>query len=330
MTPPQHVLLSRTDSIGDVVLTLPMARALKSAYPGVRVSFLGKAYTRPVIEACIDIDQFVDEADFLAGRMAPAPDVLVHVFPKPELARCARALGIRQRIGTTNRLYHWWTCNRLVRLSRKNSDLHEAQLNLKLLAPLGITGTPPLDALADFVRLQPNAPLPDAVGALLADDRRAVVLHPSSRGSAREWRLDDFAALARLLTAAGCHVFISGVESDRDVLQPLLDATAGIATDLVGRLSLAELMVFLQRCDGLVAASTGPLHLAAVLGIATVGLYPPERPMHPGRWAPLGRFATCLVAQPAADLLAAKFLAGIPPEQVLTTLLHLMDRRKGS
>ena len=44
---------------------------------------------------------------------------------------------IAERIGTTNRIYHWRYCNELVRLSRRNSVYHEAQLNLRLLAPLG-------------------------------------------------------------------------------------------------------------------------------------------------------------------------------------------------
>ena len=48
---------------------------------------------------------------------------------------------------------------------------------------------------------------------------------------------------------------------------------------------------FLNHADGLVAASTGPLHIAAALGKHALGIYPPIRPMHPGRWAPLGERA---------------------------------------
>ncbi|MBC8084972.1 MAG: glycosyl transferase, partial [Hymenobacter sp.] len=52
---------------------------------------------------------------------------------------------------------------------------------------------------------------------------------------------------------------------------------------------------FLSEADGLVAGSTGPLHLAAALGRYALGLYPPIRPMHPSRWAPLGPHAGYLV-----------------------------------
>jgi ADP-heptose:LPS heptosyltransferase len=68
-------------------------------------------------------------------------------------------------------------------------------------------------------------------------------------------------------------------------------------TDLTGRLSLGQLMSFLSRADGLVAASTGPLHLAAAVGINAMGIYPPIRPMHPGRWAPIGPKAKVFVKE---------------------------------
>ena len=73
---------------------------------------------------------------------------------------------------------------------------------------------------------------------------------------------------------------------------------------------MPQFLAFIAAADGLVAGSTGPLHLAAALGRHALGLYPPIRPMHPGRWAPLGPHADYLVfdkpncadcrAQPAA------------------------------
>jgi ADP-heptose:LPS heptosyltransferase len=48
-------------------------------------------------------------------------------------------------------------------------------------------------------------------------------------------------------------------------------------------------------CDVLVAASTGPLHIAAALGVKAIGLFAPMRPIHPGRWAPVGKDAHFVV-----------------------------------
>ncbi|RYG01290.1 MAG: glycosyl transferase family 9, partial [Chitinophagaceae bacterium] len=42
---PENIIISRTDSIGDVVLTLPMAKIIKQQFPDCRIAFLGKEYT---------------------------------------------------------------------------------------------------------------------------------------------------------------------------------------------------------------------------------------------------------------------------------------------
>jgi ADP-heptose:LPS heptosyltransferase len=63
------------------------------------------------------------------------------------------------------------------------------------------------------------------------------------------------------------------------------------AVDLCGRLSLDEYITLISSSYALVAASTGPLHIAAACGIRAIGLYSPMRPIHPGRWKPIGKQA---------------------------------------
>jgi heptosyltransferase III len=115
-----------------------------------------------------------------------------------------------------------------------------------------------------------------------------LILHPKSRGSAREWGLGNYVRLVGLLPRERFKVFVTGTAADGQLLAPLL-AEHPELTDLTGRLTLGQLMTFISKADGLVAASTGPLHLAAALGVHALGIYPPIRPMHPGRWAPVGR-----------------------------------------
>jgi heptosyltransferase-3 len=300
-------LISRTDAIGDVVLTLPVAGRLKQLYPGCRVVLLGRTYTQAVAEACPWVDDFLNYDELLgqsevaqvALLRAQQAYAMLHIFPNKTLARLARKAKIPVRIGTRNRLFHWLTCNRLVALSRRHSPLHEAQLNLQLLTPLGQSEVLPLPEVAALVRLQPVAALPERLQKLLAARRPQqlnVILHPRSRGSAREWGLPHFGALARLLHGAGHRVFVTGTSAEGEELRDWLhEHQPYLTAELTGQLSLPELLAFINAADGLVAGSTGPLHLAAALGRHALGLYPPIRPMHPGRWAPLGQYAGYLV-----------------------------------
>ena len=78
-------------------------------------------------------------------------------------------------------------------------------------------------------------------------------------------------------------------------LQSHIRSWGSDVTDITGMMPLAQFIAFINKADGLVAASTGPLHIAAALGKVAVGLYAPMRPIHPGRWAPLGPRAGYLV-----------------------------------
>jgi heptosyltransferase-3 len=297
-------LVSRADAIGDVVLTLPVAGWLKQHYPGCRVVLIGRVYTAAVAAACPWVDDFLefDEKfadNLLAQLRSYSAAAIIHVFPNKLLARLAKRANIPTRIGTRNRVFHWLTCNRLVALSRRHSPLHEAQLNLQLLAPLGYREPLGLAAVAQLVRLQAAVPLRPELQQLLAARRSGqlnVILHPRSRGSAREWGLAHFGQLARLLHSAGHRVFISGTAAEGEELADWLREHAAFLTaDLTGQLALPEFITFIATVDGLVAGSTGPLHLAAALGRHALGLYPPIRPMHPGRWGPMGPHADYVV-----------------------------------
>lgn len=301
----QSLIISRTDSIGDVMLTLPLCGLLKKYYPELKIRFLGANYTRAVVECCEYVNEFLDQKELLSLdrkgliRFLAEKQVfgIVHVFPNKPLARRFAECRLPLRLGTTNRLFHWTTCNRLVTLSRKNSSLHEAQLNIALMRdylPAEVFDLS-LNALADYYGFHAPPLAPD-FRKLIPDDRPAWVLHPKSKGSAREYPLSAWMALAERL-AETATVFISGTESERPALQALFDRLGDHVVDVVGKMNLSEFIAFLSCVTGIIAGSTGPLHIGSALGIRAVGLYPLIRPVHPGRWSPLGMHAVALTGK---------------------------------
>ncbi len=335
---PRHIIISRTDSIGDVILTFPLLGYLKERFPEVKITFLGQNYTRPVIMACSHVDYFLDWNEMLGHpeetritllRSLEA-DVILHVFPRKEIAYLARKAGIKTRMGTTGRFYHWLTCNQLIKLSRKESPLHEAQLNILLAVKLTgkiVLPTEDMPALYGFNKI---APLPPEFSEILDPFRFNLILHPKSKGSAREWGADNFAAIANLLPKEEYKVFVTGTKAEGDLLikEGFFDKVRDI-TDLTGKMSLEKMISFINAGDGLIAASTGPLHIAAALGKIALGIYPPIRPMHPGRWAPIGKNAAYLVAEnECSDCLEGgpcHCMLNITPEQVRRKLELMID-----
>lgn len=314
-----RILISRSDNIGDVILTLPVAAWLKENFPQSTILFLGKNYTRPIIEACSSVDHFVSADLFLEdtpydqkleAMRQIAADLIIHVFPRPILARLAKAAKIPYRIGTSHRFYHWLTCNRLVNVGRKKSHLHESLLNFQLLTPildhLRLSAAPlkkpenysfpSLNDLAQKEILDKVLPLNKGLQKYLDPKKINLILHPKSRGSAREWGLENFDALVHRLSPRQYKIFLTGSKEEGELCKTLLLNNPHL-TDLTGKLSLQELLSFIKNSDALIAASTGPLHIAASVGIAAIGLYAPMHSIHPGRWAPLGPKARYLVLE---------------------------------
>lgn len=303
---PRHIILSRTDSIGDVMLTLPLAGLLKEIFPGVRITFLGRSYTAPVIHRCRHVDSVLTleeighDRDMVVVEVLRRleADVIIHVYPDRRVAGWAKQAGIAHRIGTSHRWWNIISCNHRVGFSRKGSDLHEAQLNVKLLEPFGEVNIPELDRLADLSGFLPERP-DDKVAELLHPGRKHVIIHPYSKGSAVEWGMDRYAELIDRLDPQRYQVLVTGTASEAERYRDALAGGPSHVTDTGGRLSLNELIQLIAASDALVAASTGPLHIAAASGIRAIGLYSSVRPIHPGRWAPLGSDVHVLTAAEA-------------------------------
>ena len=301
----KRIIISRTDSIGDVMLTLPLCAWIKNNFKGVYILFLGNSYTKPVVESFTGIDEFVDWKEFENLPTVQRVDVLrnlqadtiVHVFPRKEIAALAKKAKIQFRIGTSHRTFHFLTCSHRLNFTRKKSPLHEGQLNFELLRPFGLEEIPSLDELNQLTTnfKAPIEELPEFIVKKLTNSNgKSVILHPKSQGSAVEWGLENYRAISLKLEKLGYTVFFTGTEKEGEQFRSAIQFNDHII-DTSGKLTLHQLINFISRCEALVACSTGPLHIAGFLNRRAVGLFSPRKPIHPGRWKALGSNVKILV-----------------------------------
>lgn len=299
----KRIIISRTDSIGDVILTLPICNWIKSNFTDVTVIFLGKSYTRPVVDCSADVDVFIDwdafqdipKADKKIKFRDINADAIVHVFPNKEIAALAKTLRVPVRVGTSHRMYHLLTCSHRVDFTRKRSDKHESQLNFELLRPFGVKTLPTLEEVNNMLRSfqAPKVDLPSEVKAFINRDKY-FILHPKSQGSAKEWPIRNYIELANSLNEKGLKVIFTGTQAEGDLFSDELPQN-DLLFDLTGKLTLQELVTMIGGANGLVACSTGPLHIAGILDRKAIGIFSPRKPIHPGRWKPLGSDSKALV-----------------------------------
>jgi ADP-heptose:LPS heptosyltransferase len=303
-----HVLICRTDNIGDVVLTLPITAFLKKHYPDLKISFMCRAYAAPFVRMCSTIDTVVElesiADDPITYFKTCGADTVIFAQPNRPLAIAAFKAGIPNRIGNARqKLYQLIFCNQRVRFSKRVSALHEAQFNFHYLRPLGLTRTPDITEIIDLYEFK--AANSELVGESLAPHTFNLILHPKSNGHGREWPISAFQFLAKELALNNpqVHCWITGSKEEGVWIEshaPDLLKMPNVS-NICGQLSLEQLFIFIRQANGLIASGTGPLHISAAVGQRTLGLFPPTPPMHPGRWAPIGRSASFLCKPTACE-----------------------------
>jgi ADP-heptose:LPS heptosyltransferase len=159
---------------------------------------------------------------------------------------------------------------------------------------LDVKDTLTLSEIPAYYGLTNIRPLTDEFAQLLSPKRFNLILHPKTKGSAREWGIGNFSKLVEILPEQYYKIFITGTREEGRQISSFLRQYGHRLVDLTGRMELSELISFIRAADGLVAASTGPLHIAAALGRFALGLYAPMRPIHAGRWGPVGKYADYL------------------------------------
>jgi ADP-heptose:LPS heptosyltransferase len=294
-----RIIISRTDSIGDVVLTLPLCAWLRIQFPNSKLIFLGKNYTRDVVACFESIDEFIsieeiEQLPIISRLNLIKADVFIHVFPNKELASLAKKAKIPIRIGTSHRVFHLLTCTHRLNFSRNKSSLHESQLNFELVKPLGLKKIPTLEEINLYIThfKIPSVEFPQFLTKL--DFTNTILLHPKSQGSALEWPIEKYVELAKRLVEKGKIVCFTGTEKEGEQFRNQIPNDEQII-DTTGKLSLLQLVKLCALTQGLVACSTGPYHLSAVFGKKAVGLFSSRKPIHPGRWRALGEHSKALV-----------------------------------
>jgi heptosyltransferase-3 len=280
---PRRLLILGPKGLGDVIAVLPTLRMLQRIVK-LDISWMGNSAHQPLV-AMMGVSHFIplDSEHTVKGFDALLAFHDIHPAKTPGRMDLA---SIPVRIGSASgaELPQW--CNHIVFTKRYGWPRHEAQRNLRMLIPLGIATDGALPYVERWMNLRaPAVRLP----ADLPQDGY-VVLHPFSAGSAREWPIAHWVDLATRLAHSGRSVVLTGspAESQRLAAQWPAISRGPKIFDAFGRLDLQQLCHVLQRADSVVAASTGPLHLAAALGTPTLGLFVPRKGLTLDRWAPLG------------------------------------------
>jgi heptosyltransferase-2 len=317
------ILLIRSDSIGDVVMTTPFLRELRRACPEAHVTLVVAPEALNVAELCPYADRV------LAGSLPPANQwwrplsrrLAVFSFARHHLWTRSYDLAVVPRWGVdyleNSPLAYFSGASRRMGYSehvsiekeRENRGydrfftdvvsgkpvVHEVQRSLDLLSALDADG---LDGhLEDRLEIWVSEADELFAESVLAatSPGSTVALGPGAGSPKRMWPIEGYVEVGRWLVSQGFSLAVIGGGGEEEALgEQLRRHINGDVIDLTGKATLRQSAAVLARCALYCGNDSGPMHLAAAAGIPVVEVSCHPRtgsdvhPNSPTRFGPWG------------------------------------------
>lgn len=284
----EKILLIRLSSLGDVVLTTPAIRAVRTHFPEAYIAMLVAKQSadvlreNPHLNEIITFDRLAKDKD--TGEMLR---VIRHLRERKltvaiDLQRKFRTELLMYFSGATERVGKGRLCTvRVQEQGNKHATAHYFDL-------LHAVGIPASDQrlelfLAESERIDAASRL-DTAG--VSETALKVGLFPGAGWKLREWMPERFAAIGdRLVAQFNANVLVFGGQKETELVQTVVDLMDAPAIPFAGNLQIRQLAAYIQQCDLFLTNDTGPMHIAAAVGTPTVSLFGPGNHI---RFQPLG------------------------------------------
>jgi lipopolysaccharide heptosyltransferase II len=269
----ERIVVRAPNWIGDVVLSLPALRDLRRNFPSARIEVLARPWVAPLYGAVAEVDAVRESAttggDVAASRRAfDAAVLLPNSFAS---ALCAWRARIPQRWGYATDA-RGPLLTRAPRVPPQVRGRSQVYYYRAMLAGVGLT----VSATPDASLICPPE-WADRGASLLGAGGPWIGLNPGAFfGTAKRWLPERYAAAGDTLARrTGARVAILGGAAERALGETIAASTCEPTCVLCGETTLPDLAGVLSRLALLVTNDSGPMHVAAALGVPVVAVFGP-------------------------------------------------------
>jgi heptosyltransferase-2 len=285
---PKKIMVRATNWIGDAVMSVPAIEALHARFPNCEIVLVSKPWVseiywnHPAVSRQIVYDAEGEHrgarglwklVQQLRSERFDAAILLQNAFQAAWMAWCA---GIPLRIGYA-RDGRSSLLSEAFEVPARASYGHEAYYYLQLLFRSGLIEKPQTveEVHLHLAEAERRWALKQLQTVGLSGRRFLIGICPgASFGAAKRWLPDRYANLAdRLIDALGADVLIFGSRAETPLADAVARAMAHTPVLVAGKTTLREFMALLARCHLVVTNDSGPMHLAAALGLPLLAIF---------------------------------------------------------
>jgi heptosyltransferase-2 len=274
------ILIIRLSSLGDLILLVPMMRALRAGFPYREIHLVCKEKYAGLFEGSDFFDRLIMVRQ---GRLG-------------ELIRIRSWLNVEaydviidaHNVIRSNILFHTLRADRKLQIRKDEMKKLVLILFKKNLYPRPISQAARYGALAGALGLEmgdafAELPVPSraARGAEQAlakanwNGKPLVAFAPGARWMTKRWPEECYAELVAEVSRLGWESVLVGGAEDSEVNAAIARMSRAMPLDLTGALSVIESAALLKRCGALVTNDSAPLHLAEAVGTPVLAFFGP-------------------------------------------------------
>lgn len=340
MTEPKKILIIRTDRIGDVILSTPVIKNLRNAYPSSHIAFMVRPYTRQIVEGNPNLNEIIvyDKNNKHKGILSSIKfcfslrkkrfDIAFILNPTSRANLITFFAGIPVRVGLNRKMGKF--LSHKIEDTKHEGKKHELEYTLDILREIGLEA---FDTQTCFPLKQSSEQRIETLLEML-DIKNAgfIAIHPWASCPSKRWPKEHFIELINLLKAKTGLTIIIIDEQKRKFLADARKQNAVI--DLSEKLNLPDTASLLKRAKLFISNDSGPVHIAASLDTPVISIFGRNSPgLSPKRWRPLGKrsfyihkgcdSSECLAHNCKKGFLC---LSAITPQEVLDIALPIIAK----
>jgi heptosyltransferase II len=288
----KKIIVRSTNWVGDAIISIPAMREVRRLFPKAHISLLASPWVSPIYSEVEFVDEILEYdnrgihkgwsglgrlAAELRCRHFDLAILLQNAFEAALIAFCAR-IPLRAgyaRDGRSLLLTHACKIDPAVR------RVHQAYYYLGILSDLGLLapriweqdhilpiniGIRKVDQEAAAAMLRTNG---------IRENEMMIAINPGAfYGEAKRWFPDRYAAVADALADKyGARIVIIGASSDTETARRVAENMASRPVVLAGQTTLGQLMGLIKGSSLLITNDSGPMHLAAALGVPQLAIF---------------------------------------------------------
>ncbi len=295
----RRILITRTDRLGDVVLSTPAIRLLREQNPDAYIAFMVRPENFDVVSNNPHLDEviiydkrgihksFWSTINFAFRLRKKGFDMAIALHPTNRvhvmlfLAGISRRIGYDRKMGCllTEKIFH----------DKQEGTKHEVDYNFDLLKKCGLD-TDGADRLPYVVTDERQKKRVDFILEENEIGDNIIAFHPGASCPSKRWPPERFIQVADMLVEKyGCDIVVVGSGETKTYSSQIVSEVRSKAFDLTQKLSIGELSEVLSRCRLFISNDSGPVHVSVAVGTPTVVIFGRSDPgLSPLRWGPLG------------------------------------------